>query len=65
MNDAVAGPYLGLGLLPHGFIAFPAIDCSFVTGILRAAFFHVPTRADLPPPLTSPTLLSQHCALIN
>ena len=66
MNDSVAPPSLGLSLLSHAFSIVLSIDVSPQLGTVDSTFrSSAPIAADLPPPLTSPTLLSQHCALTN
>ena len=64
INDAVATPSHGSSFIPSPLAPVPTIDLvtswSNIDLSLRLSAL-IPT--DLPPPLTSPTLLSQHCAL--
>jgi len=65
VNDTVAAPSHGASFLLHAFVPILAIEPAGP----RASALHVqcsaPASADLPPPITSPTLLSLHCALTN
>ena len=65
MNDTVATASHGASFFPHAFVPILAIKpaglCASELHLDRSA----PTSADLPPPVTAPTLLSLHCALTN
>ena len=66
IDDAVATPSHGTSFLPSAFAPVLTIDliaCWNDIDLSVRASALIP--ADLPPPLTSPTLLSQHCALIS
>ena len=64
MNDTVGPPSHSLALVSFVSPAVADLDSS-IRGIDLSARSSAPIPEDLPPPVTSPTLLSLHCALTN
>ena len=66
MNDTVAPPSHASSLVSHPFSPFQAAGLTLGNwGLDLSPRGLIRDFADLPPPLTSPTLLSLHCALRN
>jgi hypothetical protein len=65
MNDTVATPSPGAAFSSPTFVPLLAIEPVWFGASVLEFDRSVPKQVDLPPPLTSPTLLSLHCALTN